>query len=172
MQSDDEADVLVEAAEILVAERGRVRLVDRWRPGALVQVRTCLGTIVAGRVQAAGPDLVIIQGGSGAVHALALRAVHRVSGLPSLLRAEEPGHGIALTWGSWLRECYAVQAWCLDGWQAQAQVVVVGSDHVDLAVVEDSPGGSAEHEAGIVTVPFHALVQVRAAGSGACAGCG
>lgn len=167
VQSDDDADVLAEAAEILVAERGRVRLADRWQSGAMVQVRTCLGSALSGRVLRSGPDLVIIVDADGAVHALAVTAVHRVSGLPSLLRPEDGRPVMAVTWGSWLRECQVVQARCLDGWQALAEVLAVGVDHVDLAVLADGAGSDAGRGgAECVTVPFHALVQVRDARSG------
>lgn len=164
VQSDTDADVLFEAAEILVAERARVRLADRWQPGAATHLRTCLGTSLDGRVLAAGPDLVLVVDDSGGVHALAMSALNRVCGLSSPLRLEISVPGVSPTWGSWLRGCRLVHVWCRDGWNVRAAVVAVGSDYVDLALLDDnSPAAGHEPARGTVTIPFHALVQVRAA---------
>jgi len=156
VQSDADADVLAEAAEILVAERGRVRLGDRWRPGTSVRIATTLGQSIVGRIHASGPELVVIDGIDGAAHAVASAGVARVEGLASALRPEEVREPrIAVTWASWLRRSEVVLLQCRDGWRQVVQVTAVGSDHLD--------GWSQD---GIShAIPFSALVQATDRGS-------
>jgi hypothetical protein len=156
VQSDTDADVLVEAAEFLVAEQSRLRLVDRWRMGEFVRVGTCLGAWVQGHVLDAGTQLLLLQATGGALHAIAVPAIVRVRGLDSALRPEEPMATRAeLSWPWWLRRRDVVTVTCRDGWQEVLQIASVGADHFD--------GWSQART--LESVPFSALVHASARGT-------
>lgn len=156
VQTDTEADVLTEAAELLVAEQARVRIEDRWRPGARVQVSLVPQGSIQGQVIAAGPELAVLLGADGSQHAVAVASIARISGLGPALRAEEAsGMRVRPSWGAWLRRCEVVCVTCRDGWQQVLQVVSVGADHLDGRSLD----GSLE------CLAFSALVQASVPGS-------
>lgn len=156
VQSDADADVLAEAAEILVAERGRVRLGDRWRPGTKVRIATILGESITGRVRAVGAQIVLIDGIDGASHAIASDGIARVEGLGSVLRPEEtPQPRVQVTWAWWLRRSEVALLQCRDAWREIVRVTAVGIDHLDGW----SQDGTRQ------TIPFSALVLATDRGS-------
>ena len=153
VQSDAEADVLVEAAEILVAERARVRLRDRWRPGTSVRITTILGESIVGRVRSSGPQMVVLDGVDRECHAIAYSGIVRVEGVGPALRLEEgPELRVQLTWATWLRRMEVIMLQCRDGWRQMLRVNSVGSDHFD---------GFAE-DGLLQAFPFSGLVQATA----------
>ena len=155
VQSDTEADVLVEAAELLVAEQSRVSLGDRWRIGEGVRVATILGARVQGQVLGAGDQLLLLQATGGVLHAIAVPAIARVTGLGPALHPEEPRSPRAeLSWSWWLRRRDIVTVSCWDGWQQALRIAAVGADHFD--------GWSQEGT--LESVPFSALVHASARG--------
>lgn len=170
VQSDIDADVLAEAAEILIAERTRTRLEDRVRAtGGSIQVTTVLGERVIGVVQLIGSAVLVLRDERGVEHALAWASISRIHGLGPALRAEDakdartPVEVCQVTWGWWLRRCQVVDLHCTDGWRAIGRIAQVGADHVDV-LVRDESGGAASGQ--ITTIPFAAIARASAYGLG------
>jgi hypothetical protein len=151
LQSDIDADVLAEAAEILTAERVSLGIVDRLsaapRPVTLTLRSGC---VVEGIVRAVGDRVVVLAGGDGAEHCIAIAGVVTVKGLPTALsivdvsNAAESAHGIrrrsgvAPTWGSYLRASTGVEVRIIlfDGTALTGLAALVGADHVDLLMAD------------------------------------
>jgi hypothetical protein len=171
VQSDSDADVLSEAAEILTAERARVCWEDRWQAMAGTVLLACQpGPDITGTVLSIGPDLVVVADRDETEHAVAWTSVMRVAGLPLVLHPELIGHGArdgegptgrlqsirGLSWSRWLRASRDVRVTCVDGWQAQGCVLTVGADHLDLGVRE----GLADERMSVWAIPFRSLARV------------
>lgn len=168
VQSDADADVLGEAAEILTAERARVRWEDRWQlDGAVVRLACQPGPDLTGQVLLIGPDLVVLADRDGTEHAVSWASVMRVSGLPTVLHPEliEPRgdgphrqvpmiHGTS--WSRWLRESLDVRVMCADGWRGQGRVLRVAADHLDLGLRE----GLTDAPVHVWAIPFRSLARV------------
>jgi hypothetical protein len=161
LQSDIDADVLAEAAEILTAERVSLGIVDRLsaapRPVTLTLRSGC---VVEGIVREVGDRVVVLAGGDGAEHCIAIAGVVTVRGLPTALsnvdvsNAAESAHGmrrrsaVAPTWGSYLRAStlrastlrastgVEVRFILFDGSSLTGLPALVGADHVDLLMAD------------------------------------
>lgn len=156
VQSDTEADVLAEAAELLEAEQSRVRIGDRCRPGTRVRLSTCQGTSIFGLVVATGDEILVLAADDDVQVAVAIESLVRICGLEPALRVEQtPTLRVQVTWSSWLRRCSEIDVTCRDGWQSSLQVAAVGADHVDGW----TPTGN------LVTVAFSGLIQAAAGGT-------
>ena len=151
LQSDTDADVLAEAAEILTAERVTLGLVDRFAAAQRPVTMTLRsGCRVEGSVQDVGDRVVVLTGVDGAEQCIAIASVVTVRGLPSSLSIEpilnqtQRGQGVrrpavgALTWGSYLRAEPASVAHVIliDGTTITGRLALVGADHVDLLVAD------------------------------------
>ena len=116
LQSDTDAEVLAEAAEILTAERVSLGIVDRLSAAQWPVTMTLRsGCRVEGMVRDVGDRVVVLAGVDGAEQCIAIASVVTIRGLPSSLSPEtvsneiQRGQGVrrpavgALTWGSYLR---------------------------------------------------------------------
>jgi hypothetical protein len=158
LQSDTDAEVLAEAAEILTAERVSLGIVDRLSV-AQGQVTMTLrsGCRVEGIASDVGDQVVVLAGVDGAEQCIAIASVVTIRGLPSSLsnehRSNEPRSSVtqrgqefrrpavgALTWGSFLRAEPASEAHVIliDGTAITGRLALVGADHVDLLVADGS----------------------------------
>lgn len=146
LQSDTDAEVLAEAAEILTAERVTLGLVDRFaaaqRP-VMMTLRS--GCRVEGMVRDVGDRVVVLAGVDGAEQCIAIASVVTIRGLPSSLSNEtQRGQGVrrpvvgALTWGSYLRAESASESHVIliDGTTITGRLALVGADHVDLLLAD------------------------------------
>lgn len=168
VQSDSDADVLGEAAEILTAERARVHWEDRWQlDGAVVRLACQPGPDLTGTALSIGPDLLVLADRDGTEHAVSWISVMRASGLPTVLhpelieaRSDRPIRPVpkihGTSWSRWLRESLDVRVMCADGWQAQGRVLGVGADHLDLGLHE----GLADAPMHVWAIPFRSLARV------------
>ena len=146
LQSDTDADVLAEAAEILTAERVTLGIVDRLSAAQRTVTMTLRsGCRVEGNIQDVGNRLVILTGVDGAEQCVAIASIVTVRGLPSSLSnetqrdqgARRPAVG-ALTWGSYLRAATAAETRIIliDGTSITGRLALVGADHVDLLMAD------------------------------------
>ncbi|MFZ4485068.1 MAG: hypothetical protein ACOYO9_00650 [Candidatus Nanopelagicales bacterium] len=151
LQSDIDADVLAEAAEILTAERVSLCIVDRLsaapRPVTLTLRSGC---VVEGMVREVGDRVVVLADGAGAEHCIAIAGVVTARGLPAALsnadvsNAAENVHGVhrrsavATTWGSYLRASTGVEVRIIlfDGTSLTGLAALVGADHIDLLMAD------------------------------------
>ena len=143
LQSDTDADVLAEAAEILTAERVGLSLADRLaatsRPVTMMLRSGCR---VEGIVERVGVHVVVLIDRDHARHCIAIASVVAVRGLRPALTASpnaSPAGGgrprIAdLTWGMLLRDEPAahVRIVFFDGSALTGLPALAGADHVDI----------------------------------------
>jgi len=152
LQSDIDAEVLAEAAEILTAERVSLGIVDRLSAAqSPVTMTLRSGCRVVGIVLDVGDRVVTLAGLDGADQCIAIASVITIRGLPSslskgaLAHETQRGQGLrrpavgALTWGSYLRAEPASEAHVIliDGTTITGRLALVGADHVDLLVGEE-----------------------------------
>lgn len=159
LQSDIDADVLAEAAEILTAERVSLRMADRLSaaPGPVSMILRS-GCRVEGAIESVGDLVVVLADAQGAEHCIALASIVTVAGLPAALSsgAHLPGPdsrtaGVeidrpagrqralgAATWGRFLREepMLDVRLFLFDGSSLTGLPTLVGADHVDLLMAD------------------------------------
>jgi hypothetical protein len=160
VQSESDADVLAEAADILTTEQSRARLEDRLpRAPGVVTLFLRGGSTVVGSVTGIGDQLAAVTSATGERHCVALASINSMRGLAGGLRAELPAtaHQIPqmrdLSWGSFLRGDPGLKArvFLKDGSVLDGLPALVGSDHLDL-LIDDGM---------VVTCPFSAVDQVR-----------
>lgn len=171
VQSDSDADVLGEAAEILTAERARVCWEDRWQSNCgMVRLACQPGPDLAGTVLSVGPELVVVVDHHGIEHAVSWTSVLRAAGLPNVLHPEVIGQGDphgegparqlqkirGVSWSRWLRAARDVRVTCVDGWQAQGTVLRVFADHLDLGL----HWGIADARLQVWAIPFQSLARM------------
>ena len=158
-QSNCDAEVIAEAAELAEAERARVRLVDRWlaTPNPIsiwaVGLPVLYGTVVA-----AGAAMVVVAAPTSNLWALSIDAVVCVEGLAAGLRDDGPDRVIpAITWPSFLRGLAGelVQVHTIDEITRIGELVGVGADHLDLIT------GGAGQQGSRVTIAFTALAALQ-----------
>ena len=93
LQSDIDADVLAEAAEILTAERVSLGIVDRLAAASRPVTMTLRsGCVVEGIVRDVGNRVVVLAGGDGAEHCIAIAGIVTVRGLPMALSTGDPAN--------------------------------------------------------------------------------
>ena len=151
LQSDTDAEVLAEAAEILTAERVALGIVDRLSAAQRPVTMTLRsGCRVEGIASDVGDRVVVLAGVDGAEQCIAIASIVTIRGLPSSLSNEplsnetQRGQGVrrpavgALTWGSYLRAEPASVAHVIliDGTTITGRLALVGADHVDLLVAD------------------------------------
>ena len=151
LQSDTDAEVLAEAAEILTAERVSLGIVDRLSAAQRPVTMTLRsGCRVEGMVRDVGDRVVVLACVDGAEQCIAIASVITIRGLPSSLSNEtvsnetQRGQGVrrpavgALTWGSYLRAESASESHVIliDGTTITGRLALVGADHVDLLLAD------------------------------------
>ncbi len=160
LQSNCDAEVIAEAAELAEAERARVRLVDRWPATSNpISIRSIGLPAVFGTVVAASATVVVVATSSWNLWALSTAAVVCVEGLAAGLRDDGPDRVIpAVTWPSFLRGLAGelVQVHTIDEITRTGELVGVGADHLDLI------GGGAGQLGSRATIAFTALAAVQA----------
>lgn len=144
LQSDIDADVLAEAAEILTAERVTLRLADRLGAGSNVVTMTLRsGCRIEGTVERGGEDVVVLVDRDGAEHCIAIASVVTARGLRPALSSSEQGAQAggdrrpriaSVTWGMFLRAQSGidVRVVLVDGTELTGSPALVGADHVDI----------------------------------------
>lgn len=171
LEASESAELAAEVADRSRRETGRLGLADRLRAalGHPVVVRTVPGGTEAGRLDAVGPDWLLLgtDGIDGRAALVPLTGVLWVSGLGAY--AAEPGTEGRV--GARLDLRYALRGLARD--RAGVTVVLsdgtavvgtldrVGADHVDLA---EHPPGEPRRAAGVRavrTIPLSALAVVR-----------
>ena len=101
LQSDCDAEVIAEAAELAEAERARVRLVDRWSATSNpISIWSVGLPALSGTVVAASATVVVVVTSSWNLWALSADAVVCVAGLAAGLRDDGPDRVIPvqITW--------------------------------------------------------------------------
>jgi hypothetical protein len=161
LQSDIDADVLAEAAEILTAERVSLGIVDRLAAASRPVTMTLRsGCVVEGIVRDVGDRVVVLAGGDGVEHCIAIAGIVTVRGLPMALSTGDLANvdfvnvdqvnstktargirrrsAVALTWGSYLRAATAIEVRIIlfDGTSLTGLPALVGADHVDLLMAD------------------------------------
>lgn len=148
VQSDIDADVLVEAAEILTAERVALRLADRLGAAANVVTMTLRsGCRIEGTVVRGGDDVVVLVDRGGAEHCVGVASIITVRGLrPALASRQHGGQAdsdrrprvASVTWGMFLRAQPAINVGLVlvDGIELTGSPSLVGADHVDILGVD------------------------------------
>ena len=160
VQSDFDAEVLAEAAEIADIERSRQRLLDRWR-GTCGQVTVKMPGLspVIGEVRVAGTECALIVCDSGSSWVVSLPRLTWVAGLADSLRDENSSNRTALdsTWSQLMREWEGALLRChlAEGLPLTGVLHQVGADHLDLEL--------GAHP-GRVVIGFSALLAVERPG--------
>ncbi len=169
IEAAEAAELGAEVADRTRAEVGRIRLIDRLRAatGQELVVRAAGGTVVTGRLGAAGPDWLLLTEGNGRTAVVARTAVLTVTGLGAY--AADPGSEGAV--GARLDLRYALRGLARD--RAGVTVLLtdgiamvgtldrVGADYAELA---EHPPGEPRRAAGVRavrTIPLAALAVVR-----------
>ena len=150
VQSESDADVLAEAAEILTADRVGLRLAGRLREArGPVTLALRSGCVVDGVVRDAGDDIAVLSDPFGNDHCVSLLAVLWARGLPAGLsdativvasHQETRRHRVGIvTWGRFLRAepGVPIQVVLIDGTVLHGSPALVGLDHLDLLTALD-----------------------------------
>lgn len=136
LDPEADSDLPADAFDLFMVEAARVRLADRSGPARVVL--RC-GVVLSGElVPSAGVEvrgmLDLATGGRRVL--VAADAVIALAGAGAGLR-EEFGSGRPRTLAAWLRDCWStrtrVSALLPDGSWVEGEVVLVASDHVELA---------------------------------------
>lgn len=158
-QSNCDADVIAEAAELAEVEQARLRLVDRWlATTGPVSIWVVGLPVIHGSVVAAGSGLVVVRDVDENIWALGGGAVVGIVGLAAGLRDERPDPGRpVLTWSKFLRDLTGVlvRIYTTDAMTRSGELVSVGADHLDLITGADGQAGRR------ITIAFTALVAVQ-----------
>lgn len=148
LQSQIDADVLAEAAEILTAERVELRLADRLGAAPnLVTVTLRSGCRIEGTVERGGDDVFVLVDRHGAEHCIAMASAVTVRGLrPALASSDQRALAggdrrpriASVTWGMFLRDQSGVdiRVVLVDGTELIGSPSLVGADHVDILEVD------------------------------------
>lgn len=148
VQSDQDADVRLEARGLMVAEMAEVEITERWlatRPGQLVRVLLRGGTWISGRIDIAAADHLVVANSSHLV--LPRHAICAFSSLPRVLHHVP---GVSPSWRSTLRDHLARSiVVTVESHTAQGRLTWVGRDHISI-----------ECEDGELTVPWWAIDSV------------
>lgn len=135
VQADGDFEVVMEATEVLLAERSRSALDDRLARSRAIVVTMSDGETVAGVVRANGPGFALIE---GAAATTLVRTSHAwwIEGLAQAL-GDEPGPVLpSATWGQVVRS-YAdrpVDVVLCGGRVVRGLVASSGRDHLDVLV--------------------------------------
>lgn len=150
-ESELEAEVVADAAEVLVAEQARTTLAVRLRVGSPVCVTLRTDTVVRGLVVDLVEGFVDVVDGDGDAHLIALDHIDVVSGLAGGLGSDER-RVVAGRWSSILRglEGEPVQVELRSGRLLRGQISAVGADHIDLQADDQR-----------LTVPIKAVTRLR-----------
>ena len=133
------ADTEGEIAERLIAERARIRLVDRLAAtvGRQIGIRVIGADWVRGSVVDVGPDWCLLRGAGDAETLVVLRAVSQVTGLGDNARDPETEAAVAARYGlaAVLRRLVdrdEVTVALAEGTRHRGRIVSVGADTLDL----------------------------------------
>lgn len=146
VQSDDEADLRAEAAEVFLAEAARTRLEDHAGP---VRITLRSGRVIDGQLVADDPVAghLCVADADGGQTRVPIGAIDHVTGSHPALRDEVR---VARTLTSWLRDCWrlgdAIAVLNRSGRWHRGTIDFVGADHVVLLA-----------DGGTVTIPFPAV---------------
>lgn len=135
VQSDLEAEVVADAAEILVAEQARTTLGDRLRTGAIATITLSTGAAIHGLVLEHVEGFVDVLDGAAHAHLINLDQVDALTGLSGSLGPQTSGT-IVSRWSTIVRalEGEAVLVELRSGRQLRGHIGAVGADHLDLLV--------------------------------------
>ena len=154
---DGLAEVLLDARDLREAEWVRCRMVDRLRAAAGPIGIEAAGTCLRGWLEAAGTDLAVLDDGRER-HAVSLRSVRAIRGLPGALAEERPGPErlLGVGWAAHARGLIgqSVRIIRTDDAVIAARLLAAGADHLDATTVEGSADGG---ESMRVTIPFGAI---------------
>lgn len=175
------ADLEAQATELEIAERaaeveeraraeiGRIRLLDRLRPALGTQIRVrCLGDeTVAGRLERAGSNWLLIAEGADREALVVTAAVLGVSGLgrvsapPDTETVVESRLGLRHALRGIARDRSSVRVGVVDGTTVDGTIDRLGADFIEVA--EHAPG-ELRRRGGVrdvVVVPLAAIAVVR-----------
>lgn len=148
VQSDQDADVRLQAQGLMVAEMADVELAERWlatRRGHAIRVLVRGGSWIRGRIEVAAIDHLVLDGSRRLI--IPGHAVLAVASLPRVLHHER---AVGTSWRSTLRNHLGTPIVVTVGAQTpQGRLSWVGRDHI-----------SVDHVDGELTMPWSAVDSV------------
>ena len=131
VQSDQDADLRLEARGLMVAEMAEVELAERWlatRRGHRIRVLVRGGTWVRGRINFAAADHLVVDCPARLI--LPRHAICAVASLPHVLHQDPAPSG---SWRSTLRDHLGTAITVTVGGQTpQGRLTWVGRDHISI----------------------------------------
>lgn len=178
--SDAAAEVLLDARDLREAEWARCRVADRLRAARAPVWVEVARLRLRGWVEAAGADLAVLDDGRER-HAVSLRAVLGIRGLPAALAEERaaPERLLAVGWTAHARTLIgeSVRIIRADDAVIAARLVAAGADHLEAVT---GPSSWVGQEPARMAIPFAAIALMtsrsrmgasrRSAGSGRTSG--
>lgn len=132
---DPDQAVMLEAADVLRAERARATLADRLAAADVVRLGFAGGPPVSAQVAEVGSDVVVLRSEADEL-VVRLAAVLMVRGLPGALGDRPSGSPIVRNWAQLVRRALdqPVRVHLRDGVVLSGVLAAVGRDHLDLVV--------------------------------------